>query len=58
MAGTAKGFAREIALRLPIVLTKPQYYGAGFVLAKQFDAAGANLVSPLVADSFAFRKLR
>ena len=32
MAGTAKDFAREIALRFPAVVTKPQYHCAGPIL--------------------------
>lgn len=51
MAGTAKDFAREIALRFPTVLTKAQCYGARFILAKEFNAAFPYVLHPGVADS-------
>ena len=56
-ADASKDFAGQISSRAPFVACEVQFHGAGFVLAKQFDAAGAKLLSPLVTDPFVFRKL-
>jgi hypothetical protein len=51
MAGTAKSFTGEIALRFPTVLTKAQCHCAHVILTKEFDAAFPYVVHPGVADS-------
>ena len=43
---------REITLRFPAVLTKPQYHCARFILAGEFNAPFLQILCPSVADSF------
>src|SRR6266545_1770659 len=43
---TSKDFAGQISSRAPFLVCEAQFHGAGFVLAKQFDAAGAKLLGP------------
>ena len=51
MAGTAKSFAGEIALRFPTVLTKAQCHCPRLILPKEFNAAFPYVLHPGVADS-------
>ena len=57
MAGTAKDFAGEIALRFPTVLTKTQCHCARIILTKEFNAAFPEVLHPGVADSLVAGKV-
>ncbi len=57
LADTPKNFVGQIGARGPFVSAKFQLHRASFILTEKFDAARANLVSPIFADPFAFREI-